>query len=122
MVIALGIIILLALPVLYRRYVPVVGAEKIAVLNKDEDTLLVDVRDFHVAHHDPITSAIQIPLPYLARQHNEIAKKEIVVIVSDKVLRNLSIRQLKKYGFDVKGYWCKKDNDRDMYMTVSAGN
>ncbi|GLY10783.1 rhodanese-like domain-containing protein [Bacillus badius] len=111
-----GIILLLMLPVLYKRYVPVVGAEEIQC-NQNEDVQLVDVRDFHEANRNPVSSAIHIPLPYLARQHNEIADKEVIVIVSDKVLRNLSIRQLKKYGFKVKGYCCKKEA---VYSPASA--
>ena len=109
MVIILGVIMLLMLPMLYKRYVPVVGTEEINECNKDENVLLVDVRDFHEVNRNPVSSAIHIPLPYLARQHNEISEKEVIVIVSDKVLRNLSIRQLKKYGFQVKGYCCKRN-------------
>lgn len=109
MVIFLGVIMLLMLPVLYKRYVPVAGTEEVNECTKNEDILLVDVRDFHEANRNPVSSAVHIPLPYLARHHREISEKAVIVIVSDKVLRNLSIRQLKKYGFEVKGYCCKKN-------------
>ncbi|OCA87175.1 rhodanese-like domain-containing protein [Pseudobacillus wudalianchiensis] len=109
MFILLGVIVLLILPMLYKRYVPVVGTEEIQGCHNNENVSLVDVRDFHEASRNPVSSAVHIPLPYLARQHNEISNKEVIVIVSDKVLLNLSVRQLKKYGFDVKGYCCKKN-------------
>ncbi|MFC3886215.1 rhodanese-like domain-containing protein [Bacillus songklensis] len=97
---------LLMTPLLYKRYVPVAGAKKISAMDEECDAVFVDVRDFHEAKNFPISSAVHIPLPYLARQHTDIPKKEVVVVVSDRILRNLSIRQLKKYGYDVKGYWC----------------
>lgn len=117
MAVFLIIAIMLILPMLYKRYVPVAGTAKITECNQHEKTLLVDVRDFHEANRDPVSAAVHIPLPYLARQHSEIAQKEVIVVVSDKVLRNLSIRQLKKYGFNVKGYCCKKSA---AYSPVSA--
>jgi hypothetical protein len=55
---------------------------------------------------NPCQKAIHIPLPYLERQHAEIPYKEVVVIVPDSISRNLSIRQLKKHGYQVKGYMC----------------
>jgi rhodanese-related sulfurtransferase len=118
MTIIIVAMILLIIPLLYKRYVPVAGAKKISVIHEDCDVVFVDVRDFHEASHSPISSAVHIPLPYLERQHTDIPKKEVVVIVSDRILRNLSIRQLKKYGYDVKGYLCI--HNEPPYMKASV--
>lgn len=114
----IAVVLLAMLPLLYRRYVPVRGTKRISDFHEGCEAVLVDVRDFHEAKHLPMESAIHIPLPYLARQHSDIPKKEVVVVVSDRILRNLSIRQLKKHGYDVKGYWCAHDQHRYMKASV----
>jgi rhodanese-related sulfurtransferase len=118
MIVMIAVVLSFVLPLLYRRYVPVMGTKRISVFHEGCEAVLVDVRDFHEASHSPMESAVHIPLAYLARQHHDIPKKEVVVVVSDRILRNLSIRQLKKHGYDVKGYWCAQDASRYVKASI----
>ncbi|TYR81589.1 rhodanese-like domain-containing protein [Priestia megaterium] len=102
-----SVVLLFIVYSLYKRYIPVHGIRQMASIDcTSTDVSLVDVRHFHEMKHKPCQSAIHIPLPYLERQHVEIPSKEVIVIVPDSISRNLSIRQLKKHGYQVKGYWC----------------
>ncbi|WP_210610556.1 rhodanese-like domain-containing protein [Priestia flexa] len=92
---------------LYNRHVPVHGIKKLSTLDcETTEIAVVDVRHFHEMKHKPCQKAIHIPLPYLERQHVEIPSKQVVVIAPDTIARNLSIRKLQKYGYQVKGYCC----------------
>ncbi|MBM7703954.1 rhodanese-like domain-containing protein [Metabacillus iocasae] len=96
--------------ILYKRYIPVQGIKKMQSLDCSSNSVaFVDVRHFHEMKKEPCQQAVHIPLPYLARHHHSIPSKEVVVIVPDALTRNLSIRQLKKYGYQVKGYWCAQE-------------
>ncbi|MCR8925819.1 rhodanese-like domain-containing protein [Priestia megaterium] len=102
---SIGILLLLMCYSFYKRYVPVQGIKKVTTVDCASTTIsYVDVRHFHEMKQNPCQKAIHIPLPYLERQHEEIPYKEVVVIVPDSISRNLSIRQLKKHGYQVKGY------------------
>ncbi|WP_110114443.1 rhodanese-like domain-containing protein [Bacillus sp. CGMCC 1.16541] len=110
MIVVLIVITTFLLLVLYKRYVPVHGIKKVQSLDCSSRTIsYVDVRHFHEMKKEPCQQAVHIPLPYLARHHHAIPSKEVVVIVPDALTRNLSIRQLKKYGYHVKGYWCAQE-------------
>jgi rhodanese-related sulfurtransferase len=102
----IGIIGCLVFFLVYQRYIPVVGVKKVTSCQEVESAILIDVRDFHEVKTKPCEDALHIPLPYLKRQYGDIPKNEVVIIVSDAVLKNLTVRQLSRKGVRVKGYWC----------------
>lgn len=71
----------------------------------DERQVVVDFRDYNnlskTMHHQ---DSIVIPLPYLKRYYHEIPSKQVHVIASTRLEKNLGIRFLQKNGFDVIGY------------------
>src|SRR5699024_6855495 len=93
----------------FKRYVPILGMKKYPSLNElyksHKDLALVDIRDFQTSFHDPIEHAYCLPLPYLYRNYQEIKEKQIILIVSDHVERNLSARLLQNKGFKILGYY-----------------
>lgn len=99
--------------VLYQRYVPVRGIKCINSLSSvDKNKAIIDVRDFQDSSKDNIQGSVAIPLAYLKRSAQEVANKEIIVIVDHEILLNLSVRLLRKQGFKVIGvYFVRKDHD-----------
>lgn len=91
---------------LYQRYVPVRHVPNMDMTNKDLEKHIVylDVRDYQDASHKPVQGAMNLPYAYLKRHHDQIKSCEVVVVASDPVLKNLSIRFLKGQGFKVVGY------------------
>lgn len=86
------------------RYIPVRG-----VKCKDESTIPetvihLDVRDYNVAAKDSIPNTVNIPVVYLNRYFQEIESKKVFVYAEDNLEKNVSIRFLRKKGFDVVGY------------------
>lgn len=103
------IIILLSLLFLYKRYMPVWGISLLRelnnVMNTTEDVIILDTRDYITSSKDTKASAYCIPLAYLNRHYVDLpSNKKIVVVASDYVESNLSIRFLRKKGFQVSGY------------------
>ncbi|KOO46164.1 rhodanese-like domain-containing protein [Priestia koreensis] len=107
-ILVIGIaMVLLVIALFYQRYVPVQGVRKVDSVDCEQSGIsLVDVRHFNEITKQPCPSAIHIPLAYLERHHSDIPLREVVVIVNDRISRNLSVRRLKKLGFDVRGYMC----------------
>ncbi|MBT2700140.1 hypothetical protein J7E79_22495 [Bacillus sp. ISL-40] len=91
--------------ILYNRYFPVFGAfcTNVKDLNLDE-IKVIDVRDFNDSYKNPINGAVNIPLAYLKRNFNEIPSKDIHLVVSNPLEKNIGIRFLRKKGFRVVGY------------------
>ncbi|ADU28599.1 hypothetical protein Bcell_0313 [Evansella cellulosilytica DSM 2522] len=96
---------LVAIPMLYMRYYPVASAcMTLHEVNECKDGVIVDVRDYNMAYKEQFDNKKNIPLPYLHRFYGEIEAKKVIVLSSDIVSRNLSIRFLRKKGFIVIGY------------------
>ncbi|MCQ6274267.1 hypothetical protein JMM81_04660 [Bacillus sp. V3B] len=90
---------------IYRRYVPVLGVPCIRSLNKDGDLIkVVDVRDYNLSYKDPIQGSINIPVAYLKRNFHEVSNSKIIVVASNRLEKNISIRFLKNKGCKVMGY------------------
>ncbi|MFB4169964.1 hypothetical protein [Virgibacillus sp. JSM 102003] len=112
MSIALIIIITFLLLFLYHRYMPVFGVGKMDmnyVSYSKEDVAIVDTRDYQDSFNDIIEQAYSIPVPYLNRHFHDIPDKNIVVIASDIVGRNVSTRILRNKGKRVVGYHMVKN-------------
>lgn len=94
---------------LYYRYFPVLNVKGIKEWNLEDDRFsIVDVREYNEIGSQLSfkQKIIHIPLSYAHRYYSEINTKEVVLIVSDNLLRNLGIRFFKKKGFSVIGYIC----------------
>ncbi|OIJ18595.1 hypothetical protein BKP45_12640 [Anaerobacillus alkalidiazotrophicus] len=100
------VIFLLLFVYLYQMYFPV-----LYVPNMDEDqkivnnnTVFLDVRDYRDSLHKPVQGAVNLPYAYLKRHHQQISSNQVVVVASDYVSKNLTVRFLKGQGFKVIGY------------------
>ncbi|OIJ10526.1 hypothetical protein BKP37_18505 [Anaerobacillus alkalilacustris] len=63
------------------------------------------MRDYQVALQKPVQGAVvNLPYAYLKRHHQQISSNQVVVVASDYVSKNLTIRFLKGQGFKVIGY------------------
>lgn len=90
---------------LYKRYVPVLGIPFINRNNLDYDHMvIIDLRDFNISYKDPVKGAVNIPIAYLNRSIAEIPNREVYIIASSSLEKNLGIRLLRKKGFRVVGY------------------
>ncbi|MEH7272953.1 hypothetical protein V7125_04895, partial [Neobacillus vireti] len=59
----------------------------------------------------PIEGAINIPLAYFKRNINEIPHKDLHLVVSTLLEKNVGIRTLKKKGYRVVGYTLVRNNE-----------
>jgi rhodanese-related sulfurtransferase len=90
----------------YQRYFPIwhVPNMDVANINYENNIVYLDVRDYQDASHKPVQGAVNLPYAYLKRHHDQISSRQVVVVASDPVLKNLSIRFLKGHGFKVVAY------------------
>lgn len=70
----------------------------------DENRVVVDFRDYNNLADELVFNAIVIPIPYLKRYYQEIPSKQVHVIASNKLEKNIGVRFLQKHGFHVTGY------------------
>ncbi|MFC4558509.1 hypothetical protein ACFO3D_09835 [Virgibacillus kekensis] len=98
-----------SLKFLYRRYIPVRGVWKIELSNvavqNDSQVTIVDTRSYQTSFKDAIEQAYCLPLAYLNRHFRDIPNKDVIIVASDHVDKNLSIRLLKRKGIQVVGYY-----------------
>jgi hypothetical protein len=98
---------------MFYRYFPVKGIhcippEKIII---DNNLTLLDVRDYNVSSSDTVTNALNIPYAYLKRYYREVSGKSIVLIVSDPLLLNVSVRYLRRKNIQVVGYYLSAEQN-----------
>jgi rhodanese-related sulfurtransferase len=85
---------------------PVFGvccSELESILNNDEKTIL-DIRDYNASYKSSVEGAVNIPLSYLNRYAEELSSKEVHLIASNNLEKNVGIRFLRKKGFHVTSY------------------
>ena len=88
-----------------KRLIPVPGVHPVDIKHIEKDTIFVDARDYQTAEREGwVPEAYRIPLPYVNRQYNSLPDKQIILIVSDRVEKNLYARLLLKKGYRVVGY------------------
>jgi len=105
MYILIMIAVIALLAGLYIRYIPVRGVRCTTLCNNDDRSIqIVDVRDYNLSYKDPIPTAITMPVAYLKRNYHEIPKMKIHIVAADQLEKNISIRFLRKRGYDVIGY------------------
>ncbi|HEY4600930.1 MAG TPA: hypothetical protein VIG73_06580 [Cerasibacillus sp.] len=109
--ILLGMMFIIILSIYYKRYVPVPGVKRLEKMMPEEDVTLIDVRDYNEIAYDEDSQITHIPIPYLGRNYQQIPTKKVAIIASDRISRNVSIRDLRKYGFQVVGYYCVPEKE-----------
>ncbi|WAA13332.1 rhodanese-like domain-containing protein [Fervidibacillus halotolerans] len=104
----------------YKRYVPIQGIDfrEIDTIDRREDIVLLDIRDYQEAAKDEIPGSINIPFAYLKRFYREIPNKKIHLIASNCMEKNIGVRYLKKYGFSVQSYTVKEQKCKNSVVSV----
>ncbi|WAA11017.1 rhodanese-like domain-containing protein [Fervidibacillus albus] len=104
----------------YKRYVPIKGVDfrDLESVDQKEELVLLDIRDYQEAYNDPIPGAVNIPFAYLKRFYREIPPRNIHVIASNCMEKNIGVRYLKKYGFTVQSYSVKERKCRKSIVSV----
>lgn len=90
---------------LYKRYFPVLGIKCRQLKELDLSTMVIlDLRDYNESCKSPIEGAINIPLAYLKRNFHEIPNRNIHLVVTSLLKKNIGIRDLKGKGHRVASY------------------
>jgi rhodanese-related sulfurtransferase len=91
--------------ILYKRYFPVPGVKCYQLEELDLTKLkILDFRDYNVSYKNPIDGALNIPLGYLKRNMKEIPDRDLHLVVSSLLEKNVGARVLKQKGYRVVGY------------------
>lgn len=102
----LGIIIFSL--IIFRRYAPVYGLQQIHWEQLGSETaIIIDLRDYNESYLNTVSEAINIPIAYLNRYYHEIPKKNLYIVASNNMEKNIGVRFLRKKGFQVIGYSIK---------------
>ncbi len=104
MIIMLSLLLLIIIYIMYRRYFPVLGVKCRTTTPNEHSIEVVDVRDYNQSYKSPIEGSVNIPIAYLPRYFHEISNKEIHVVASNDLDKNMSIRFFRKKGYNVMGY------------------
>ncbi|MDP4084114.1 MAG: hypothetical protein Q8934_05800 [Bacillota bacterium] len=88
----------------YKRYIPVFGISAVLENKLENDSVLLDLRDYQTSYNKPIKGSINIPFAYLKRYYKEIPNKKILILASDTIEKNLAIRFLLRRGFSISGF------------------
>jgi len=103
-VISLLFFLILLGAALYRRYYPVKHIPCLPVEEVPDGLLLLDLRDYNESNGSIFGQALHIPVAYLKRHARDIPPKPLHIIVQDDIEKNVGIRLLRRYGYEVKSY------------------
>ncbi|MEH7495504.1 hypothetical protein [Neobacillus niacini] len=91
--------------IVYKRYFPVWGVKYYPISQLDQSQIeILDVRDYNESYKSPIVGSINIPIAYFKRNISEIPNRDLHLVVSSLLEKNVGIRTLKKKGYRVVGY------------------
>lgn len=94
--------------IIFRRYAPVYGLQHIHLEQLGSETaIIIDLRDYNESYLNTVSEAINIPIAYLNRYYHEIPKKDLYIVASNNIEKNIGVRFLRKKGFRVLGYSIK---------------
>lgn len=103
--------IMTVLFILYKRYFPVPGVHCHHLKELDLDKInIIDVRDYNESYKNPIDGAMNIPIAYLKRNYHEIPNRDLHLVGSSLIERNMGVRFLRQKGFRVIGYTIMNHN------------
>jgi len=108
---------------LYRRYGPVKGVLCLPVDQVSNRLLIVDLRDYNEVNDHVFRHALHIPVAYIKRQVPSIPRQPLHVVARDAVEKNVGIRLLCNYGYEVKSYSiaacdCRKRRRTNRWNTI----
>ncbi|MGP3562437.1 rhodanese [Geobacillus sp. BK01] len=89
---------------LYRRYYPVRRIACLPIEEVPDGLLLLDLRDYNESNGSILDQALHIPVAYLKRHARHIPRKPLHIIARDDVEKNVGIRLLHRYGYEVNSY------------------
>jgi rhodanese-related sulfurtransferase len=117
----LSLALIVILVILYRRYFPVRGVKHYQLEGLDFSKLrILDVRDYNESYKNPIDGALNIPLSYLKRNIHEIPDKNLHLIVTSLLEKNVGARILKEKGYRVVGYSFISDQSKKSHLEVKV--
>ncbi|WP_226666554.1 hypothetical protein [Metabacillus litoralis] len=101
----LGISLIAIVVFLFQRNISLKSVPCIDVNTSNvQSQVVVDIRDYNNISKELVSDAIVIPIAYLKRYYHEIPSKNVHVVASTKLEKNIGIRFLQKNGFRVTGY------------------
>ncbi len=108
---------------LYRRYYPVKHIPCLPIGEVPDGLLLVDLRDYNESNGSIFGQALHIPVAYLKRHARHIPRQPLHIIVQDAIEKNVGIRLLRRYGYEVKSYSiaacdCRERGRTDRWNTI----
>ncbi|MGE8205960.1 hypothetical protein ACQKP0_15520 [Heyndrickxia sp. NPDC080065] len=101
-IIAAILVVLLSLT--YKRYYPVCDVDSVLIDHVCDKINVIDIRDYNISYNNPIDGSINIPVAYLKRFINEIPNNDVHIVVSNLLERNVGVRLLRQFEFNVMGY------------------
>lgn len=98
------VLIVVILDITLKRYFPVMNVPCIKNGVKEQNKIILDIRDYNESRNDSPKGTLTIPYAYLSRFYKEISHNKVHVIVSDRLELNLGVRFLRRKGFNVISY------------------
>jgi hypothetical protein len=91
---------------MYNRYFPIKSVPCIKNGFKDQNAIILDIRDYHISGNNENHSieTLNIPYSYLKRYLKGMSHHKIHLIASDRLELNLGLRFLLRKGFEVSSY------------------
>ena len=103
---------------MYYRYFPV-RTKKLYSHDVTHGHVVVDVRDYQDSSKGDCEAVVALPCGYIRRYSSDIPSGPLVVMGSNLVECNVGVRQLKRLGFNVKGYMIiESDKKCNEYLSL----
>lgn len=103
----------------FMRYVPVVGVPELGEHDmKGTGVQVIDIRDYNESYQDLIPDALNIPVAYIPRYYTEVLRKDVLVVASNQLEKNIGIRLLRQKGFRIVGYRITDGREPHIYSDV----
>lgn len=99
-----GIFLLSIVVILTKRHSSLKSVPCIDVHHNNVTAQVIDFRDYNNIPNQLSSDTIVIPIAYLKRYYHEIPSKDVHVVASTKLEKNIGIRFLQRNGFHVTGY------------------
>ena len=91
---------IIILEIIYKRYFPVLGLKYYQIGELDFSKVkILDIRDYNESYKNPIDGALNIPIGYLKRNINEIPNRDLHLVVSSLIEKNIGVRVLRQKGY-----------------------
>lgn len=103
-IVSMSIFLLIIGRIIYKRHVPVRQVQECLPQKLNVGTAIVDVRDYNDSYKSPTPNALNLPIAYLVRHVHELPKKPLHIIASTQLEKNMSVRIIRKAGYEVRSY------------------